>query len=142
MIVKNCKSCGQAFVSDDLKLCIMCTLQGRLTKRELDNLYKLNPVNHNLEKPGKNGDRNSRSSSNRANLKSSTFPSKKSETIKKVKCILCGELIEQGKGKMEEHKYKKHGERLYTPSPETKKKESVWVTICQGGLPSLGKKRS
>lgn len=52
-------------------------------------------------------------------------------------CQLCGQLVPPGK--LLEHKEREHGERAIVPSPAQPRKD-VWVPVCSGGLPSLGKK--
>jgi hypothetical protein len=54
-----------------------------------------------------------------------------------VTCVLCGVPVPAGH--MLEHKASAHGETPIVPSP-AKPHHSVWTSICQGGLPSLGKR--
>jgi hypothetical protein len=53
-------------------------------------------------------------------------------------CILCGVFVP--KGSMLEHKEKLHGENRYSQTAGNRSRRSIWVSIFQGGLPSLGKR--
>lgn len=144
MIIKNCKSCQQAFVSDHSEFCIMCMMQNSVLKKELEVLNSKNRQKTNLAKNLSPANQN-----HKVNQQNKTKLSKKDKKLKeevrhlsKVKCILCGELIEPRRGAMAEHKNKAHGETLYKSSPIGKAKVNSWVKIYQGGLPGLGKKYS
>ena len=52
-------------------------------------------------------------------------------------CPLCG--VSLVPGNVLAHKAQAHGELQVTPSPSTRGGRSGWVSMCQGGLPSLGK---
>ena len=52
-------------------------------------------------------------------------------------CALCGRFIP--KGRLLEHKQDAHREKMITPSPPQPHKDT-WVSVLQGGLPSLGKR--
>jgi hypothetical protein len=53
-------------------------------------------------------------------------------------CPLCGVKVQPGE--MLEHKHQVHGESRITPSPTLPHNENQWVSVAQGGLPSLGKR--
>lgn len=53
-------------------------------------------------------------------------------------CALCGAQISPGS--MLEHKESAHGERKIVPSPVQPHNGNQWVSVAQGGLPSLGKR--
>lgn len=55
-----------------------------------------------------------------------------------LRCFLCNEPIPAGK--LLEHKRVVHGEREVRAPLKTAKR-SQWVSVVQGGLPSLGKRR-
>ncbi|MFM2057706.1 MAG: hypothetical protein RLY71_2091 [Pseudomonadota bacterium] len=55
-----------------------------------------------------------------------------------VICVLCGERVRPGDMLM--HKEKAHGEKRVVPSPGLPHRKGHWVSICSGGLPSLGKR--
>lgn len=52
-------------------------------------------------------------------------------------CLLCGEQIQQGF--LLAHKESQHGEKRIAPSPTVRHKSNSWVSVVQGGLPSLGR---
>lgn len=54
-------------------------------------------------------------------------------------CFLCGERVP--KNGLLKHKEDAHGEMQVTPSPVRSKGADAWVSIFQGGLPGLGKRR-
>jgi hypothetical protein len=53
-------------------------------------------------------------------------------------CVLCAAELERGD--LLRHKLIAHGEQMVVPSPATWRNDSKWVSIFQGGLPSLGKR--
>lgn len=53
-------------------------------------------------------------------------------------CPLCGEHLQRGS--MLAHKERLHGEKQITPSPTGRHNGNSWVSVVQGGLPSLGKR--
>jgi hypothetical protein len=55
-----------------------------------------------------------------------------------VPCPLCGIPVQPGE--MLDHKHLVHGESKITPSPALPHNENQWVSVAQGGLPSLGKR--
>jgi|LauGreDrversion4_1035100.scaffolds.fasta_scaffold337452_1 hypothetical protein len=76
----------------------------------------------------------------RAELKKSGDELKKKypKVYKKLICPLCG--MEVPKGTILAHKEHLHGEKMVTPSPSRGVSKAGWVSIVQGGLPSLGRK--
>ncbi len=52
-------------------------------------------------------------------------------------CCLCGECI--APGMLLVHKAERHGERIVTPTPEIRPR-NTWVRVVQGGLPGLGRR--
>lgn len=52
-------------------------------------------------------------------------------------CLLCGEQIQPGF--LLAHKESQHGEKRITPSPTFRYALNSWVSVVQGGLPSLGR---
>jgi hypothetical protein len=55
-----------------------------------------------------------------------------------LNCLLCGSMIP--KGEMLAHKESVHGEQRVMPSPAGLRNVGGWVSVVQGGLPSLGKR--
>lgn len=53
-------------------------------------------------------------------------------------CPLCGKLVPAMQ--MLDHKVKIHGETRVVKSPLRRVNENLWVSVLQGGLPSLGKR--
>lgn len=54
-----------------------------------------------------------------------------------VACPVCGAMVSAGQ--MLDHKWQAHGERQVVPSP-AQPRRATWVSVHQGGLPSLGKR--
>ncbi len=57
---------------------------------------------------------------------------------KQLICPLCG--ITVAKGESLAHKEEAHGEKRVTPSPSRNASAGGWVSVVQGGLPSLGRR--
>ena len=53
-------------------------------------------------------------------------------------CALCGKRVPPGD--MLLHKESVHGEMQVVPSPTLPHKSGQWMSLCSGGLPSLGKR--
>ena len=62
----------------------------------------------------------------------------KAPPVTSRKCALCGKDIPVGQ--MLAHKSSAHGEAKVVPSPTQPLHSNQWVSIVQGGLPSLGKR--
>lgn len=60
------------------------------------------------------------------------------EDRKPLNCPICG--IQLAKGTVLDHKASVHGEQKVTPSPVQPHNEDAWVSVVQGGLPSLGRR--
>lgn len=57
-----------------------------------------------------------------------------------IRCILCGQPIK--KGELLAHKSEVHGEGESRSTPQKRRDSTnTWVSIFQGGLPGLGKRR-
>jgi len=71
----------------------------------------------------------------------STNPSAKYSKKKSITCVLCGKMVKSGT--LLEHKRNVHGENESPPRLGLwgLGTSSGWVTIWQGGLPGLGKRR-
>ena len=58
---------------------------------------------------------------------------------KSMVCVLCGQGV--AAGSILKHKAEAHGEAQVVPSPARNKRTNTWVSVYQGGLPGLGKRR-
>lgn len=56
-----------------------------------------------------------------------------------LQCLLCGAVITAGT--LLDHRAQKHGELRINPSPAKKRVLKPWISIVQGGLPGLGRRR-
>jgi len=56
-----------------------------------------------------------------------------------ITCVLCGKKLMRGT--LLEHKELIHGEKAYQPASTKSRYSRPWVSIVQGGLPGLGRRR-
>jgi hypothetical protein len=143
-----CSGCGAEFTSSHSVYCIPCMFVRSATRNEkpsdggdtrrLKEESRKEPKTY--LKPN-SGDRDGLTRRHRkltfkkkaqVQAKASDLPISKG-----VVCPLCDRRIPPGE--MLDHKASSHGEAKVVPSPAQPHKKDQWVSVYQGGLPSLGK---
>lgn len=134
----KCKICGTVVAADFLSTHIRFTHPQ--TFGRTDSTQKQPPLNKKLRTKKNNNPKTSTviKQKNISNKKHDHSKSKSRKSRGGVNCILCGEFVP--KGFLLEHKEKIHGESRQSMKSSTRASKSVWVSIVQGGLPSLGKR--
>lgn len=154
--IKNCIKCGRLYTGSEMQHCISCAMTGALTKHSAQKPAATNRAARRAAASKNTKHTNAKSAPSTQNPQTSAKPthqktrtpntSQRYYTIDSnqatphpgVICILCG--IRVRSGDMLTHKEKTHGEKRIVPSPELPHQKGRWVSICSGGLPSLGKR--
>ena len=162
----RCMKCGYSLESTERRLCLPCfvadvkakmsisTASGQAPRvRAAEKEAVVNgsqlpkssetPKSKKAKKPKK--PRNKNKSGSKVYPTSATLQCFQSESgkigkkSKGVACILCGIRIPSGG--LLAHKQKVHGEEIISSRGSTVGGSNLWVSVVQGGLPGLGKRR-
>jgi hypothetical protein len=164
--VKPCRTCGAEFISRHSDLCLSCML-ARPISETLPDLQpqEAPPVHASAGKPRAKKSKNRPGAEHQARLARQRNAERLAQWLADhpgaafnapaplpvqlprivppeaprhgLVCPLCGARLVPGD--VLAHKAQAHGELQVTPSPPTRRGRSGWVSMCQGGLPSLGK---
>lgn len=142
--VSICESCGSIFQSSHASQCIKCMLSNAQARLEKEAVERAQRKRGNSSKSSTNvpeaspakklGKRRPRTFTVNTPI---TYAPRGRRLITN-RCALCGQSIPLGQ--MLKHKEDRHGEYPATPSAVKLRRQTTWVRVYQGGLPSLGKR--